>query len=60
MNKTYEIFIKYLDGQTETATITTHDIKWTIDQFTRNRNPYKDIIVELQSDEKEIREKGKG
>jgi hypothetical protein len=53
MNKTYEITIKYLDGQIETATINTNDIKWSLDQFIRNRKVFDGLNIELKENGKE-------
>ena len=53
MNKTYEITIKYLDGEIETTTITTDDIKWSIDQYVRNRKAFNNLNVEVKEDGKE-------
>ena len=53
MNKTYEITIKYLDGQVETTTITTNDILWSLDQFVRNRKLFEGLNVELKENGKE-------
>lgn len=48
MNKTYEITIKYLDGQVETTTIITTDIVWSLDQYIRNRKVLGELNVELK------------
>ena len=53
MNKTYDITIKYLDGQVESTTITTNDIKWSLDQFIRNRKVFEGLNVEVQENGKE-------
>jgi hypothetical protein len=53
MSKTYEIMIKYLDGQVETTTITTNDLKWSIDQFIRNRKVVENLNIELKENGKE-------
>ncbi len=53
MNKTYEITIKYLDGQVETTTINTNDIVWSLDQFVRNRKLFEGLNVELKENGKE-------
>jgi hypothetical protein len=45
MSKKYEITIKYLDGQVETTTIITDDIKWSLDQFVRNRKLFNELNV---------------
>jgi hypothetical protein len=45
MSKKYEITIKYLDGQVETTTIITDDIKWSLDQFIRNRKLFDELNV---------------
>jgi hypothetical protein len=45
MSKKYEITIKYLDGQVETTTIITDDIKWSLDQFVRNRKLFDELNV---------------
>ena len=52
MSKTYEITIKYLDGQIETATINTNDIKWSLDQFIRNRKVFDGLNIELKENGK--------
>ena len=46
MSKTYEITIKYLDGQVETTTINTNDIVWSLDQFIRNRKVFNGLNIE--------------
>lgn len=51
--KTYEVYLKYNDGTTETTTIVTEDIKWSIDQFIRNRKVINELNVELKEDGKE-------
>lgn len=53
MNKTYEITIKYLDGLVETTTITTNDLKWSLDQFIRNRKVFDGLNIELKENGKE-------
>lgn len=53
MNKTYEVTIKYFDGQVETTTITTNDIIWSLDQFIRNRKVFDGINIELKENGKE-------
>jgi hypothetical protein len=53
MSKTYEITIKYLDGQVETVTINTNDIKWSLDQFIRNRKVFNELNIELKENGKE-------
>lgn len=53
MNKTYEITIKYLDGQVENTTITTNDIIWSLDQFVRNRKLFEGLNIELKENGKE-------
>jgi len=53
MNKTYEITIKYLDGQVKTATVNTNDIKWSLDQFIRNRKVFNELNIELKENGKE-------
>jgi hypothetical protein len=53
MSKTYEITIKYLDGQIETTTINTNDIKWSLDQFIRNRKVFNELNIELKENGKE-------
>jgi hypothetical protein len=53
MNKTYEITIKYLDGQVETTTINTNDIVWSLDQFIRNRKVFNGLNIELKENGKE-------
>jgi hypothetical protein len=53
MSKTYEITIKYLDGQVETTTINTNDIVWSLDQFVRNRKLFEGLNVELKENGKE-------
>ena len=51
--KEYNIYIKYIDGTTQTADIITEDIKWSIDQFIRNRKVINELNVELKEDGKE-------
>jgi hypothetical protein len=51
--KEYNIYIKYTDGTTETTDIITDDIKWSIDQFIRNRKVINELNVELKEDDKE-------
>lgn len=53
MSKTYEITIKYLDGQVETTTINTNDIVWSLDQFVRNRKLFEGLNIELKENGKE-------
>jgi hypothetical protein len=53
MSKTYEITIKYLDGQVETTTINTNDILWSLDQFIRNRKVFNGLNIELKENGKE-------
>jgi hypothetical protein len=53
MSKKYEITIKYLDGQVETATIITDDVKWSLDQFIRNRKLFGELNIELKENGKE-------
>jgi hypothetical protein len=53
MSKTYEITIKYLDGQVETTTINTNDIVWSLDQFIRNRKVFNGLNIELKENGKE-------
>lgn len=53
MSKTYEITIKYLDGQVETTTINTTDILWSLDQFVRNRKLFEGLNIELKENGKE-------
>ena len=53
MNKTYEITIKYLDGQVENTTLTTNDIIWSLDQFVRNRKAFEGLNIELKENGKE-------
>lgn len=53
MSKTYEITIKYLDGQVETTTINTNDIIWSLDQFIRNRKVFNGLNIELKENGKE-------
>lgn len=48
--KTYDIFIKYTDGTEDTTQITTGDIKWSIDQYIRNRNSISELKVDLKED----------
>ena len=45
--------IKYLDGQVDTTTITTNDLKWSLDQFIRNRKVVENLNIELKEDDKE-------
>jgi len=56
--QTYEIYLKYTDGEVEEATITTDNIKWSIDQFIRNRKVFSEMNVELKEDGKDREEKG--
>lgn len=53
MSKTYEITIKYLDGQVENTTLTTNDIIWSLDQFIRNRKVFNGLNIELKENGKE-------
>ena len=53
MSKKYEITIKYLDGQVETATIITDDVKWSLDQFNRHRTLFGELNIELKENGKE-------
>lgn len=53
MSKTYEITIKYLDGQVENTTINTNDIVWSLDQFVRNRKLFEGLNVQLKENGKE-------
>jgi hypothetical protein len=45
MNKKYTIKISYLDGEEETITLVTDNIKWSLDQYQRNRNPFDSEIT---------------
>lgn len=56
--KTYEIYLKYPDGEVEEAIITTDNIQWSIDQFIRNRKVFSEMNVELKEDGKDREEKG--
>ena len=51
--KTYEITIKYLDGQVESTSLTTNDIIWSVDQFVRNRKVFEGLNIELKENGKE-------
>ena len=55
--KTYEIYLKYPDGEVEEAIITTDNIQWSIDQFIRNRKVFSEMNVELKEDGKDREEK---
>lgn len=55
MNKTYEVTIKYLDGEVETTTINTHDIKWSLEQYIRNRKVFNEFNVVVKENEKEVK-----
>ena len=55
MNKTYEIRIKYLDGEVETTTINTHDIKWSLEQYIRNRKVFNEFNVVVKENGKEVK-----
>jgi len=55
MNKTYEITIKYLDGEVETTTINTHDIKWSLEQYIRNRKIFNEFNVVVKENGKEVK-----
>lgn len=55
MNKTYEVTIKYLDGEVETTTITTNDIKWSLEQYIRNRKVFNEFNVVVKENEKEVK-----
>ncbi len=55
MNKIkYKIDIKYLNGESESTIIETDDIKWSIDQYIRNRKAHSNLLVETLQDGKEI------
>ncbi len=55
MNKIkYKIDIKYLNGESESTIIETDDIKWSIDQYIRNRKAPSNLLVETLQDGKEI------
>ena len=51
--KTYNIFLRYTDGEVEEASITTDNIEWSIDQFVRNRKTFSELNVELKENGKE-------
>lgn len=54
MNKIkYKIDIKYLNGESESTIIETDDIKWSIDQYIRNRKAPSNLLVEILQDGKE-------
>lgn len=54
MNKIkYKIDIKYLNGESESTIIETDDIKWSIDQYIRNRKAPSNLLVETLQDGKE-------
>ena len=55
MNKTYEVTIKYLDGEVETTTINTHDIKWSLEQYIRNRKLFNEFNVVVKENGKEVK-----
>ena len=40
MNKKYKISISYVNGKKEIFEIETPNIKWTMDQYQRNRVPF--------------------
>ena len=40
MNRKYKIDIDYFDGRQKTIEIETPDIKWTMEQYQRNRLPF--------------------
>ena len=52
-SKTYNIFLRYIDGETDNVTITTDNIEWSIDQFIRNRKTFSELNVELKENGKE-------
>lgn len=55
MNKIkYKIDIKYLNGESESTIIETDDIKWSINQYIRNRKAHSNLLVETLQDGKEI------
>lgn len=51
MNKTYKVELKYLDGSTYITEMATDNIKWTMEQYQRNREPFEYTI--LNQNEKE-------
>ncbi len=54
MNKIkYKIDIKYLNGESESTIIETDDIKWSINQYIRNRKAHSNLLVETLQDGKE-------
>ena len=55
MNKTYEVTIKYLDGEVETTTITTDNIKWSLEQYTRNRKLFSESNIVVKENGKEVK-----
>ncbi len=57
MNKIkYKIDIKYLNGESESTIIETDDIKWSINQYIRNRKAHSNLLVETLQDGKETGE----
>lgn len=40
-NKKYRVSILYYDGETEIVEFITTDLEWTIEQYGRNREPFK-------------------
>lgn len=47
--KNYTIEIKYSNGVTESFDIKSNNIEWSMDQFQRNRAPFKwEVIKEEQ------------
>ena len=40
-SKKYKVSILYYDGETEIVEFMTTDLEWTIEQYARNREPFK-------------------
>lgn len=41
----YQVYIEYLNGSSELIDIQTNNLKWSIDQYSRNRDPFKWSVV---------------
>lgn len=58
--KKYKIDIKYFSGESESTILETDNIKWSIDQFIRNRKNHSDLKIETLEDVKESRKTEEG
>ena len=54
MNKKYKISISYVNGKKEIFEIETPNIKWTMDQYQRNRVPFTYNILNKKEKKDEL------